>query len=195
MRSVGSSQSDPYLATSAAVAALSGPLHGGANEQVIKMLKAIGTADSVPAYLDKVKEGKARLPGFGHRVYRHCDPRAEIMKRIAERVFQVTGRNPKFDLALELEKKVQADGYFAEKRLFPNVDYYSGLIYEAMGFKPEIFTVLFAIPRSVGWLAQWDEMHRDAEQKIMRPRQIYVGEHNREFVPIEKRKAGQGLKA
>jgi citrate synthase len=189
MRAVGSSQADPYLAISAAAGALSGPLHGGANEQVIKMLKVIGSADNVPGYLRKAKEGKVRLPGFGHRVYENRDPRAEIMKRIAERVFEVTGRNPSFDVALELERAALEDKYFVERKLYPNVDYYSGIIYQAMGFEPELFTVLFAIPRCVGWLAQWDEMQRDAEQKIARPRQIYTGEHKRSFIPLEERTA------
>ena len=187
MRAVGSSLSDPYLALSAAAAALAGPLHGGANEQVLKMLNQIESADNVPAYLRKVKEGKARLPGFGHRVYENCDPRAEIMKQIAGQVFPVTGRNPRYDIALELERAALDDAYFVEHKLYPNVDFYSGIIYEAMGFRPEIFTVLFAIPRSVGWLAQWDEMHRDAEQRIVRPRQIYSGEHKRTFIPIKER--------
>ena len=192
MRAVGSSLADPYLAISAAAGALSGPLHGGANEQVIKMLKVIGSTDNVPGYLQKVKDGKARLPGFGHRVYESRDPRAEIMKRIAEQVFQVTGRNPRYDIALELERAALEDKYFVERKLYPNVDFYSGIIYQAMGFEPELFTVLFAIPRSVGWLAQWDEMHRDAEQKIARPRQIYTGERNRSFIPLEERApAGQ----
>ena len=194
MRAVGSSQADPYLAISAAAGALSGPLHGGANEQVIKMLKVIGSADNVPGYLQKAKEGKARLPGFGHRVYENRDPRAEIMKRIAEQVFQVTGRNPRFDIALELERAALEDKYFVERKLYPNVDFYSGIIYQAMGFEPELFTVLFAIPRCVGWLAQWDEMHRDAEQKIARPRQIYTGERKRSFIPLEERTAAGARK-
>ena len=194
MRAVGSSQADPYLAISAAAGALSGPLHGGANEQVIKMLNVIGSADNVPGYLKKVKEGKARLPGFGHRVYENRDPRAEIMKRIAERVFQVTGRNPRFDIALELERAALGDKYFVERKLYPNVDFYSGIIYQAMGFEPELFTVLFAIPRCVGWLAQWDEMQRSAEQKIARPRQIYTGERKRSFIPLEERTAGGARK-
>jgi len=187
MRAVGSSLADPYLAVSAAAGALSGPLHGGANEQVLRMLNVIKSADNIPGYLAKVKKEEVRLPGFGHRIYENFDPRAEIMKRIAEQVFQVTGRNPCFDLALELEKKVLQDKYFAERKLYPNVDFYSGIIYQAMGFQPEYFTVLFAIPRSVGWLAQWDEMHRDPHHKIARPRQIYIGERKREFIPMTKR--------
>ena len=194
MRAVGSSQADPYFAISAAAGALSGPLHGGATEQVLKMLNIIGSPDNVPGYLQKVKEGKARLPGFGHRVYENGDPRAGMMKHIAEQVFRVTGRNPRFDIALELERAALEDKYFVDRKLFPNVDYYSGIIYQAMGFKPELLTVLFAIPRCVGWLAQWDEMNRNAEQKIARPRQIYTGERNRGFIPLEKRAAAGALK-
>ncbi len=194
MRAVGSSQADPYFAISAAAGALSGPLHGGATEQVLKMLNIIGSPDNVPGYLQKVKEGKARLPGFGHRVYENGDPRAGMMKHIAEQVFRVTGRNPKFDIALELERAALEDKYFVERKLFPNVDYYSGIIYQAVGFKPELLTVLFAIPRCVGWLAQWDEMNRNAEQKIARPRQIYTGERKRGFIPLEKRAAAGALK-
>ena len=194
MRAVGSSLADPYLAISAAAGALSGSLHGGANEQVLKMLNVIGSTDNVPGYLQKVKEGKARLAGFGHRVYENGDPRAEIMKSIAEQAFQVTGRNPRFDIALELERAALEDKYFVERKLYPNVDFYSGIIYQAMGFKPELFTVLFAIPRCVGWLAQWDEMQRSAEQKIARPRQIYTGERKRSFIPLEERAAAGARK-
>ena len=189
MRAVGSSLTDPYLALSAAAGALAGPLHGGANEQVLKMLNRIGCAENVPAYLGKVKEGKASLPGFGHRVYENRDPRAEMMKHIAGQVFSVTGPTPKFDIALELERAVLDNAYFVEQKLYPNVDFYSGLIFEALGFPPEMLTVLFAIPRTVGWLAQWDEMHRDAEQKIARPRQIYSGERKQTFIPMEERQA------
>ncbi len=175
MRSVGSSQADPYLSTAAAAAALSGPLHGGANEQVLRMLDQIGSKDRIPEYVEQVKAGKVKLMGFGHRVYKNYDPRARIIKWTAEQVFQVTGRNPKLDMALELEKIALEDEYFVKRKLYPNVDFYSGIIYQAMGFDPKMFTVLFAIPRTVGWCAQWDELMRDAEQKIARPRQIFTG--------------------
>ncbi|MGP8242975.1 MAG: citrate synthase [Bryobacteraceae bacterium] len=175
MRTVGSSQADPYLSTAAAAAALSGPLHGGANEQVLRMLDHIGTSDRIPDYIEQVKAGKLKLMGFGHRVYKNYDPRARIIKWAAEQVFQVTGRNPKLDIALELEKIALNDEYFVKRKLYPNVDFYSGIIYQAMGFKPDMFTVLFAIPRTVGWLAHWDEMMGDPEQKIARPRQVYSG--------------------
>jgi len=187
MRSVGSSHADPYLATAAAAAALSGPLHGGANEEVLKMLDEIGSRENVPAYVKKVREGHGRLMGFGHRVYKNYDPRAKIIKWTAEQVFEVTGRNPKLDIAMELERIALEDDYFVQHKLYPNVDFYSGIIYQAMGFKPEMFTVLFAIPRTVGWLAQWQEMLLDGEQKIARPRQIYTGHRARQFLPIEKR--------
>jgi citrate synthase len=187
MRSVGSSQADPYLATAAAGAALSGPLHGGANEEVLKMLDEIGSKDNVSAHIKKVKEGHGKLMGFGHRVYKNYDPRAKIIKWTAEQVFAVTGRNPKLDIALELERIALEDDYFIKRKLYPNVDFYSGIIYQAMGFKPEMFTVLFAIPRTVGWLAQWQEMLADPEQKIGRPRQIYTGQRARQFLPIERR--------
>ncbi|MFZ1139915.1 MAG: citrate synthase [Candidatus Sulfotelmatobacter sp.] len=186
MRSVGSSQADPYLATAAAAAALSGPLHGGANEEVLKMLDEIGSKDNVPAYVKKVKDGHGKLMGFGHRVYKNYDPRAKIIKGTAEQVFEVTGRNPKLDIALELERIALEDDYFIKRKLYPNVDFYSGIIYQAMDFKPEMFTVLFAIPRTVGWLAQWQEMLLDPEQKIARPRQIYTGHHARQFLPVER---------
>jgi len=187
MRSVGSSHPDPYLATAAAAAALAGPLHGGANEEVLKMLDEIGSKDKVPAYIKKVKEGHGKLMGFGHRVYKNYDPRAKIIKWTAERVFEVTGRNSKLDIALELERIALEDDYFIKRKLYPNVDFYSGIIYQAMGFKPEMFTVLFAIPRTVGWLAQWQEMLTDSEQKISRPRQLWTGHPAREFVPLAKR--------
>src|SRR5579863_1337441 len=187
MRAVGSSQADPFVSTAAAAAALSGPLHGGANEEVLKMLDEIGSKDHVPAYVEHVKAGHGKLMGFGHRVYKNYDPRARIIKWAADRVFEVTGRNPKLEIALELERIALEDEYFVKRRLYPNVDFYSGIIYQAMGFKPEIFTVLFAIPRTVGWLAQWQEMLEDPEQKIARPRQIYIGPAVRDFVPIEKR--------
>lgn len=175
MRSVGSSQADPYVTAAAAAAALSGPLHGGANEEVLKMLDEIGSVENIPAYISQVKAGKFKLMGFGHRVYKNYDPRARIIKRTAEQVFAVTGRNPKLDIALELEKIALDDPYFVQRKLYPNVDFYSGIIYQAMGFSPDMFTVLFAIPRMVGWLAQWQEMLEDPEQKIARPRQIYTG--------------------
>jgi len=187
MRSVGSAQADPYLTTAAAAAALSGPLHGGANEEVLKMIEEIGSKDNVPAYVKKVKEGHGKLMGFGHRVYKNYDPRAKIIKWTAEQVFEVTGRNPKLEIALELERIALEDDYFIKRKLYPNVDFYSGIIYQAMGFKPEMFTVLFAIPRTAGWLAQWQEMLTDSEQKIARPRQVYTGYDVREFLPIEKR--------
>ena len=175
MRSVGSSHADPYVALAAAAAALSGPLHGGANEDVLKMLDEIGSKDKVPAYIERVKKGEVKLMGFGHRIYKNYDPRARIIKWTADRVFEVTGRNPKLDIAIELERIALEDEYFVKRKLYPNVDFYSGIIYQAMGFKPEMFTVLFAIPRTAGWLAQWEEMLLDSEQKIARPRQIYTG--------------------
>jgi citrate synthase len=187
MRSVGSAHADPFVSVAAAAAALSGPLHGGANEEVLKMLDEIGSKDRVPAYIEQVKAGRMRLMGFGHRVYKNYDPRARIVKWTADQVFEVTGRNPKLEIATELERIALEDDYFVKRRLYPNVDFYSGIIYQAMGFKPDIFTVLFAIPRTVGWLAQWQEMLGDPEQKIARPRQIYTGEQAREIVPIERR--------
>jgi citrate synthase len=185
MRSVGSSQADPYVSTAAAAAALSGPLHGGANEQVLRMLDQIGSKDRIPEYIEQVKAGKLKLMGFGHRVYKNYDPRAKIIKSTAEQVFEVTGRNAKLDIALELEKIALEDEYFVKRKLYPNVDFYSGIIYQAMGFDPSMFTVLFAIPRTVGWLAQWDELMRDPEQKIARPRQVYTGAELR-HLPAEK---------
>src|SRR5271157_1060858 len=187
MRAVGSSQADPFLCTAAAAAALSGPLHGGANEEVLKMLAEIGSKDRVPAYIANIKAGHGKLMGFGHRVYKNYDPRARIIKWAADQVFQATGKNPKLDIALELERIALEDDYFIKRKLYPNVDFYSGIIYQALGFRPEMFTVLFAIPRTVGWLAQWQEMLEDPEQKIARPRQIYTGYAARDFVPIEKR--------
>jgi citrate synthase len=186
MRSVGSAHADPYLTTAAAAAALAGPLHGGANEEVLKMVDEIGSKENVPAYIKKSKEGHSKLMGFGHRVYKNYDPRAKIIKRTAEQVFEVTGRNPKLEIALELERIALEDDYFIKRKLYPNVDFYSGIIYQAMGFKPEMFTVLFAIPRTAGWLAQWQEMLTDSEQKIARPRQVYTGHDVREFLPMEK---------
>ncbi|MFY9560398.1 MAG: citrate synthase [Terriglobales bacterium] len=195
MRAVGSSHTDPYLATAAAAAALSGPLHGGANEEVLRMLDEIGSKDNVPAYIKKIKEGHGKLMGFGHRVYKNYDPRAKIIKWAADRVFEVTGRNTKIEIALELERIALEDDYFVSRKLYPNVDFYSGIMYEAMGFKPEMFTVLFAIPRAAGWLAQWQEMLTDPEQKIARPRQVWIGHDTRPFVPIEQRSpAGVGTR-
>ncbi len=175
MRAVGSAHSDPYSAAAAAAAALYGPLHGGANEQVLKMLDDIGDIDNVPAYIARVKRGELRLMGFGHRVYKNFDPRASIIKQIADEVFKVTGRNPALDIALELERIALADEYFIDHKLYPNVDFYSGIIYQAMGFPVEMFPVLFAIGRTPGWLAQWVEGILDTEQKISRPRQVYDG--------------------
>jgi citrate synthase len=187
MRAVSSAQTDPYLSTAAAAAALAGPLHGGANEEVLKMLDEIGSKNNVPAYIKRVKEGEVKLMGFGHRVYKNYDPRAKIIKWASEQVFQVTGRSPKLEIALELERIALEDDYFVKRKLYPNVDFYSGIIYQAMSFRPEMFTVLFAIPRTAGWLAQWQELVKDPEQKIARPRQIYTGPQEREFVPMEKR--------
>jgi citrate synthase len=189
MRNVGSSEVDPYSATAAAIAALYGPLHGGANEQVLRMLKEIGSKDRIPDFIKDVKTsgGEVRLMGFGHRVYKNYDPRAKIIKRMADEVFEVTGRNPLLDIALELERIALEDEYFVKRKLYPNVDFYSGLIYQAMKFPVDMFPVLFAIPRTSGWLAQWDEMLQDKEQKIARPRQVYLGAARRDYVPIEAR--------
>jgi citrate synthase len=187
MRAVGSAQADPYLCTAAAAAALSGPLHGGANEEVLKMLAEIGSKDHVPAYIANIKAGHGKLMGFGHRIYKNYDPRAKIIKWAADQVFQATGKNPKLEIALELERIALEDEYFIKRKLYPNVDFYSGIIYQALGFRPEMFTVLFAIPRTVGWLAQWQEMIQDPEQKIARPRQIYTGHEERQFIPTGKR--------
>ena len=175
MRSVGSSRTDPYSAAAAAIGALYGPLHGGANEAVLRMLRNIGSPDRIPHLIERVKAGEAKLMGFGHRVYKNYDPRARIIKEMADKVFKVTGRNPLLDLALELESIALEDEYFVERKLYPNVDFYSGLIYQSMGFPVEMFPVLFALGRTVGWLAQWEEMVLDSEQKIARPRQIYTG--------------------
>jgi citrate synthase len=187
MRSIGSSLADPYVTTAGAAAALSGPLHGGANEEVLKMLAEIGSIDNVPAYVEQVKAGHGKLMGFGHRVYKNYDPRARIIKQTAEEVFAVTGKNPLLEIAIELEKIALNDEYFIKRKLYPNVDFYSGIIYQALGFTPDMFTVLFAIPRTVGWLAQWQELLEDPEQKIARPRQVYIGHDVREFVPVEQR--------
>ena len=179
MRSVGSSRTDPYSAAAGAIAALYGPLHGGANEAVLKMLREIGGKDQVPDFIRRVKKGDTRLMGFGHRVYKNYDPRARIIKQMADKVFEVTGRNPLLDLAIELERIALEDEYFIERKLYPNVDFYSGLIYQAMGFPRDMFPVLFAIPRMAGWLAQFEEMLLDEDQRIARPRQIYLGEDAR----------------
>jgi citrate synthase len=189
MRAVGSAHTDPYLATASAAAALSGPLHGGANEEVLHMLDEIGSKDNVPAYVKKIKEGHGKLMGFGHRVYKNYDPRAKIIKWAADRVFEVTGKNTRLEIALELERIALEDDYFVQRKLYPNVDFYSGIMYQAMGFKPEMFTVLFAIPRAAGWLAQWQELLTDPEQKIARPRQVWIGHEARKFVPMEERSA------
>jgi citrate synthase len=187
MRGVGSSHTDPYSSMAAAAAALYGPLHGGANEEVLRMLREIGTRDRVPAYIERVRRGEVKLMGFGHRIYKNYDPRAQIIKRVADEVFAVTGKNPLIDLALELERIALQDDYFVTRKLYPNVDFYSGIIYEAMRFPVDMFPVLFAIGRTPGWLAQWEEMLMDKEQKIARPRQLYVGAPEREYIPIQKR--------
>ncbi len=190
MRNIGSSQVDPYCALAGAAAALYGPLHGGANEAVLRMLNEIGSVAKVPEFIKKVKagEGKDRLMGFGHRVYKSYDPRAKAIKKIADLVFTVTGKNPLLEIALELERIALEDDYFVSRKLYPNVDFYSGLIYQAMGFPVEMFPVLFAIPRTAGWIAQWDEMLQDPEQKIARPRQIYTGSPKRDYVARDQRK-------
>jgi citrate synthase len=188
MRSVGSSHVDPYSATAAATAALYGPLHGGANEQVLRMLSEIGNVKNVPAYVKSVKAGERLLMGFGHRVYKNYDPRARIIKEVAHQVFAVTGRNPLLEIALECERVALEDEYFVKRRLYPNVDFYSGLIYQSMGLPVTMFPVMFAIARTSGWIAQWDELLHDSEQKIARPRQIYLGEQERDYVPIDRRK-------
>jgi citrate synthase len=187
MRGVGSAHADPYSTMAAAAAALYGPLHGGANEEVLRMLREIGAKDRVPAYIERVKRGEVKLMGFGHRIYKNYDPRARIIKRVADEVFAVTGKNPLIDLALELERIALQDDYFVTRKLYPNVDFYSGIIYEAMRFPVDMFPVLFAIGRTPGWLAQWQEMLMDKEQRIARPRQLYVGAPEREYLPIEKR--------
>ena len=189
MRSIGSSEADPYVAAAGAIGALYGPLHGGANEAVLRMLVEIGSKDKVAGFVKEVKEsgGDVRLMGFGHRVYKNYDPRAKIIKKMADQVFEVTGRNPLLDVALELERIALSDEYFIKRKLYPNVDFYSGLIYQAMKFPTEMFVVLFAIPRMSGWLSQWQEMIEDKDQKISRPRQIYLGSAKREYVPLHRR--------
>jgi citrate synthase len=187
VRAVGSSQVDPYSAVAAGVAALYGPLHGGANEAVLRMLKRIGTKDNIKDFMQGVKDGNERLMGFGHRVYKNYDPRAKIIKKATDDVFEVTGVNPLLDIALEVERIALEDEYFVQRKLYPNVDFYSGLIYEALGLPVDMFPVMFAIPRTSGWIAQWLEMVQDREQKIARPRQIYTGDRARDYVPVEKR--------
>ena len=187
MRVVGSSKADPYSALAAAAAALYGPLHGGANEEVIHMLKKIGSVGAIPEFIKSVKGGEGRLMGFGHRVYKNYDPRAKIIKKLAYEVFDAVGKNPLIDIAVELERIALDDDYFVKRKLYPNVDFYSGLIYQAMGLPMDIYTVLFAIGRTPGWLTQWEELMLDSEQKIARPRQVYLGHQKRSFVPIDKR--------
>jgi citrate synthase len=188
MRGVGSSQSDPYSAVAAAAAALYGPLHGGANEAVLRMLMGIGSKEKVSEFITKVKKGEGRLMGFGHRVYKNYDPRAKIIKEVADQVFEVRGRNPLLDIALELERIALQDDYFIKRKLYPNVDFYSGLIYQSMSLPMDMFPVLFAIPRTSGWIAQWEEMLTDPDQKLARPKQVYLGPEVRDYVPMEKRK-------
>ncbi len=188
MRNVGSSHPDPYSAAAAAIAALYGPLHGGANEAVLEMLADIGSIDKIPQYIERAKKGEFRLMGFGHRVYKAYDPRAAIIKDIAHDVFEVTGKNPLLDIALELERIALEDDYFVRRRLYPNVDFYSGLIYQSIGLPTSMFTVLFAIARMAGWLAQWLELMNDPETRIARPRQVYLGEDNRKYVAMSKRR-------
>lgn len=187
MRAVGSSRVDPYNAMAGAAAALYGPLHGGANEAVLRMLTEIGSVSNIPSYIERVKQGDLRLMGFGHRVYKNYDPRASIIKKVAYDVFEVTGSNPLIDIAVELERIALSDDYFVSRKLYPNVDFYSGIIYQAMGFPTEMFPVLFAIPRASGWLAQWLEMIDDPDQRITRPRQIYLGPEQRDYVPMADR--------
>jgi citrate synthase len=187
VRGVGSSQVDPYSAIAAGVAALYGPLHGGANEAVVGMLERIGSTENIPDFLEGVKQRKERLMGFGHRVYKNYDPRARVIKQHVDEVFEVTGRNPKLDIAVELENRALDDEYFTDRKLYPNVDFYSGLIYEALKLPTDMFTVMFAIPRTSGWIAQWREMADDEETKIARPRQVYTGERERKYQPIDSR--------
>ncbi len=187
VRSVGSSHVDPFSAVSAGIAALYGPLHGGANEAVLVMLDEIGEKKNIPAFIEDVKAGKGRLMGFGHRVYKSYDPRAKLIKKVAYDVFEQTGLNPKLEIALELERIALEDEYFIKRKLYPNVDFYSGLIYQAMGYPTDYFTVLFALGRLPGWIAQWEEMLRDKETKISRPRQVYIGYDERQFVPMAMR--------
>jgi citrate synthase len=187
MRSIGSAHTDPFSSLAGAAAALYGPLHGGANEMVLRMLREIGSVKNVPEYVKRVKAGEFRLMGFGHRVYKNYDPRALIIKKAAYDVFEVTGKDPLLEIALELEKIALEDEYFVKRKLYPNVDFYSGIIYQAMNFPVDMFPVLFAIPRTSGWLAQWSEMLDDGDQKIARPRQVYLGERSRPYVPLAAR--------
>ncbi len=191
MRSIGSAQTDPFSALGGAAAALYGPLHGGANEMVLRMLKEIGSVEKIPEYVKRVKAGEFRLMGFGHRVYKNYDPRAQIIKKVAYEVFEVTGKDPLLDIAIELERIALEDEYFVKRKLYPNVDFYSGIIYQAMRFPLDMFPVLFAIPRTSGWLAQWVELLEDKEQKIARPRQVYLGYRTRDYVPLEKRRPAE----
>jgi citrate synthase len=193
MRTIGSAHSDPYSCVAGAAAALGGPRHGSANEEVVHMLREIGSVDKIPAVIKEAKSGGSRLTGFGHRVYKNYDPRAKIIKKIAYDVFEVTGKNPLIDIALELERIALQDEYFVKRRLYPNVDFYSGIIYEAMGIPVAMFPVLFAIARTSGWMAQWAEMVLDEEQKITRPKQIYLGSDERRYVPLDQRRAGGAL--
>jgi citrate synthase len=195
MRSIGSAHTDPFSAMGGAAAALYGPLHGGANEMVLRMLTEIGSLDKVPEYVKRVKAGEFRLMGFGHRVYKNYDPRARIIKQVAYEVFEVTGKDPLLDIALELERIALEDEYFIKRKLYPNVDFYSGIIYQAMRFPLDMFPVLFAIPRTSGWLAQWVELLQDPDQKIARPRQVYLGHRSREYVPIPQRNAADSVAA
>ena len=187
VRAIGSTQVDPYSAVAGGIAALYGPLHGGANEAVLKMLRRIGSKDKIPAFIEGVKAGNERLMGFGHRVYKNYDPRAKVIRQVADEVFKVTGTSPLLELALELERIALEDDYFISRKLYPNVDFYTGLIYRAMGFPTEMFTVLFAIGRLPGWIAQWHEMIKEPGSRIGRPRQIYTGVVERDFLPVEKR--------
>ena len=187
MRSIGSAHTDPYSAIAGAAAALYGPLHGGANEAVLRMLNEIGSVERVPEYINRVKAGDFRLMGFGHRVYKNYDPRARIIKQVADEVFEVTGKDPLLNIALELERIALEDEYFVERKLYPNVDFYSGIIYRAMRFPVDMFPVLFAIPRTAGWIAQWVELLQDPDQKIARPRQVYLGHARRDYVTLEQR--------
>ena len=191
MRSIGSAQTDPFSSLGGAAAALYGPLHGGANEMVLRMLKEIGSVEKVPDYVKRVKAGEFRLMGFGHRVYKNYDPRARIIKKVAYEVFEVTGKDPLLDIALELERIALEDEYFVKRKLYPNVDFYSGIIYQAMRFPLDMFPVLFAIPRTSGWLAQWVELLEDPDQKIARPRQVYLGHRSRDYVPIDRRETAE----
>ncbi|HEX6648976.1 MAG TPA: citrate synthase [Pyrinomonadaceae bacterium] len=190
MRSIGSAHTDPFSSLAGAAAALYGPLHGGANEMVLRMLKEIGSVANVPDYIKRVKAGEFRLMGFGHRVYKNYDPRARIIKQVADEVFEVTGKDPLLDIALELERIALEDEYFVKRRLYPNVDFYSGIIYQAMRFPVDMFPVMFAIPRTSGWLAQWVELLEDEDQKIARPRQVYLGHRTRDYIPLDQRQPG-----